>query len=153
MRRPKVLLITGAVFVGFILISALLARIFSADSAQRAAIIAVLKDQARGDTNVVISKIQGCEASAACRDRAAYNSAHLKAPGAISVLTLQAPAGGVSFGTSEGVARVAWRIGSGLPIVQCFRIRRAGNPLTGLHIDLLAVSKRIPSESNCPQSF
>jgi len=153
MRRPKVLLITGVVFVVFLLISALLARIFSADSAQRAAIIAVLRDQAQGDANAVISKIQGCDASAACRRRAAYNAAHLQAPGAVSVLTLQTPAGGINFGNSEGVARVAWRIGTGLPIVQCMRVRRAGNPITGLHVQLLAVSKRIPSESNCPQTF
>ncbi|HEV7176200.1 MAG TPA: hypothetical protein VGN29_11950 [Solirubrobacteraceae bacterium] len=153
MRRPKVLLITGVVFVVFLLISALLARIFSADSAQRAAITAVLQDQAQGDTNAVISRIQGCAASAACRERAAYNTTHLKAPGPISVLTLQTAAGGITFGNSEGVARVAWRIGSGLPIVQCFRVRRAGNPITGLHVELIAVSKRIPSESDCPQKF
>ena len=146
MRRPKVLLITGVVLVVFLLISALLARIFSADSAQRAAIIGVLQDQAQGDTNAVIS-------SAACRERAAYTAAHLKAPGAVSVLTLQTPAGGITFGNSQGVARVAWRIGSGLPIVQCVRVRRTGNPITGLHVELLAVSKRIPSESNCPQTF
>jgi hypothetical protein len=153
MRRPKVLLITGVVFVVFLLISALLARIFSADSAQRAAIIAVLQDQAQGDANAVISKIQGCDASAACRERAAYNATHLKAAGPVSVLTLQTAAGGLSFGNSEGVARVAWRIGSGLPIVQCFRVRRAGNPITGLHVQLITVSKRIPSESDCPQKF
>jgi len=153
MRRAKVLLITGVVFVVFLLISAVLARIFSADSAQRAAIITVLQDQAQGDTTAVISRIQGCDTSAACRERAAYNASHLKAPGAISVLTLQTAAGGISFGKTEGVARVAWRIGSGLPIVQCFRVRRTGNPITGLHIDLLALTKRIPSENDCPQTF
>jgi hypothetical protein len=153
MRRPKVLLIAGVVFVVFLLISALLARIFSADSAQRAAIVSVLQDQAQGDTGAVISRIQGCSASAACRERAAYNATHLKAPGSVSVLTLQTVAGGITFGKTVGVSRVAWRIGNGLPIVQCFRVRRAGNPITGLHIELLAVSKRIPSESDCPQRF
>jgi hypothetical protein len=153
MRRAKVLLITGVVFVVFLVISAVLARVFSADSAQRAAIIAVLQDQAQGNTNALISRIQGCDASAACRERAAYNVSQLRKPGQISVLTLQTAAGGITFGNSEGIARVAWRIGSGLPIVQCVRVRRAGNPITGLHVDLLAVSKRIPSESDCPQSF
>ncbi|HET7049604.1 MAG TPA: hypothetical protein VFI54_15170 [Solirubrobacteraceae bacterium] len=153
MRRPKVLLITGVVFVVFLLISALLARIFSADSAQRAAIITVLRDEAQGDTNALISRIQGCDSSAACRQRAAYNASRLKQPGQISVLTLQTAAGGVSLGNTEGVARVAWRIGSGLPIVQCVRVRRAGNPISGLRVELLALSKRIPSDSACPQSF
>jgi hypothetical protein len=153
MRRAKVLLITGVVFVVFLLISALLARVFSADGAQRAAIITVLQDEAQGNTNAIISRIQGCDASPACRERAAANASSLKQPGPISVLTLQTAAGGITFGNSEGVARVAWRIGSGLPIVQCVRVRRAGNPITGLHVELLAVSKRIPSESDCPQTF
>ena len=113
----------------------------------------MLQDQARGDTNALISRIQGCDSSAACRERAAYNASHLKGSGQISVLKLQTAAGGVTLGNSEGVAKVAWRIGSGLPIVQCVRVRRAGNPITGLHVELLAVSKRIPSESDCPQSF
>jgi hypothetical protein len=153
MRRAKVLLITGVVFVVFLLISALLARIFSADSAERTAIINVLEDQARGDTSAVISRIQGCASSASCRARAAVNASQLRGSGQISVLTLQTAAGGFSLGSTEGVARVAWRIGSGLPIVQCVRVRRAGNLISGLHIELLAVSKRIPSESDCPTSF
>jgi hypothetical protein len=153
MRRAYVLLITGVVFAVFLLISALLARIFSADSAERTAIINVLQDQARGDTNSLIARIQGCDSSAACRERAAYNASRLKGSGEISVLTLQTAAGGFTLGSTEGVARVAWRLGSGLPIVQCVRVRRAGNPITGLHVQLLAVSKRIPSESACPQSF
>jgi hypothetical protein len=153
MRRAYVLLITGLVFAVFLLISALLARIFSADSAERAAIIAVLQDEARGDTNGLISRIQGCDASVACRERAATNAGRLKGSGQVSVLTLQTAAGGITLGNTEGVARVAWRINSGLPVVQCVRVRRAGNPITGLHVELLDVSKRIPSESDCPQTF
>ena len=153
MRRPKVLLITGVVFVLFIVISALLGRVFSADSAQRAAIITVLRDQAQGNTNDLIARIEGCASSAACRERAAYNTSRLKRPGAVTVLTLQTAAGGIPFGSKEGVARVAWRIGSGLPIVQCVRVRRTGNPITGLHVELLDVSKRIPGENDCPQNF
>jgi hypothetical protein len=153
MRRAHVLLITGLVFVLFLVISALLARIFSADSAQRAAIINVLQDQARGNTDGLISRIEDCASSPACRARAAYNTSRLKGQGQITVLTLQTAAGGLSLGNTEGVARVAWRLGAGLPIVQCVRVRRVGNPITGLHIELLAVSKRIPSESACPQSF
>lgn len=153
MRRAYVLLIIGVVFVLFLVISALLARIFSADSAQRAAIITVLQDQAQGNTDDLISRIQGCASSPACRARAAYNTSRLKGEGQVSVLTLQTAAGGITLGNSEGVARVAWRIGSGLPIVQCVRVRRVGNPITGLRVELLDVSKRIPSESACPQTF
>ena len=153
MRRAYVLLITGVVFAVFLVISALLARIFSADSAQRAAILNVLQDQARGDTNALISRIQGCESSVACRERAAFNTSHLQGSGQISVLTLQTAAGGLSLGNTEGVARVAWRLGTGLPIVQCVRVRRVGNPITGLHVELLEISKRIPSQSACPTTF
>ncbi|HYZ80912.1 MAG TPA: hypothetical protein VE571_06570 [Solirubrobacteraceae bacterium] len=153
MRRAYVLLITGVVFAVFLLISALLARIFSADSAERAAIITVLQDEAQGNTNALISRIHDCQSSPACRRQAAENARRLKGAGQVSVLTLQTAAGGFTLGNTEGVARVAWRIGSGLPIVQCVRVRRVGNPITGLHVELLAVSKRIPSESSCPESF
>jgi hypothetical protein len=152
-RRAKVWLISGLVLVVFLVVSALLARVFSADSAERSAITSLLQDEAHGNTNAVIGDIKDCTGSASCRTLAATNATKLKAPGALSILILQEAAGGFSLTNTEGVARVAWRIGTGLPIVQCVRVRRAGNPITGLRVDLLKVTRRIPSESDCPASF
>jgi hypothetical protein len=153
MRRPYVLLLVGLVVVVFVVISALLARVFNVDGAERSAIITLLRAEAHGNANGVIAQIDGCGASAACRARAAANAGELMRPGAISILLLQTAGGGFTLGTTEGVARVAWRIGSGLPIVQCVRVRRSGNPISGIHIDLLLVSRRIPSSTDCPARF
>ena len=72
--------ITGVVFVVFLVISALLARIFSADSAQRAAIIAVVQDRGRGDTNAVISTDPGMRRQRRVPRARRLNAAALKAP-------------------------------------------------------------------------
>lgn len=152
MRRPYVLLIIGVVVLVFLVISALLARVFSADGAERTAITSLLDAEAKGDPGAVTAQIRDCSASASCRARAAANAKALGRPGGVSILTLQSSAG-FSLTSTEGTARVAWRIGSSLPIVQCVRVRRAGNALSGLHIQLLEVSPRIKSDTACPTKF
>ncbi len=152
MRRPYVLLTIGVVLILFLAISALLARVFSADGAERTAITSLLEAQAKGDPNAVAALIRNCSDSAACRTRAAVNAKALGRPGHVSILTLQSSAG-FSLTSTEGTARVAWQIGSSLPIVQCVRVRRAGNALSGLHIQLLEVSRRIKSDTACPVNY
>jgi hypothetical protein len=46
-----------------------------------------------------------------------------------------------------------WSVAGSLPIVQCVRVHRAGNVLSGLRVELLALSRRIASDSDCPASF
>ncbi len=152
MRRPYVLLTIGVVVLLFLAISALLARVFSADGAERTAITSLLDAQARGSAGAIEAQIKNCSENAACRARAQVNAAALGRSGPVSILTLQSSAG-FSLTSTEGTARVAWRIGSSLPIVQCVRVRRAGNALSGLHIQLLEVSKRIKSDTACPARY
>ena len=52
-----------------------------------------------------------------------------------------------------GTARVAWLVGSSLPIVQCVRVRHAGDVLQGFRIELLRLSLRIKSDADCPARF
>jgi hypothetical protein len=40
-----------------------------------------------------------------------------------------------------------------LPVVQCVRVKRAGNALSGLHIELLEISARIKSDQDCPARY
>jgi hypothetical protein len=138
--------------VVFLLISAILARAFSVDSAERSAITAVVQAEARGDAAAVISRFSGCADSPACRASAAANARALRHGGSVSVIQLQASAG-FSLTGSTGTARVAWSVGGSLPIVQCVRVHRAGTALTGLRIDLLALSRRITSDADCPARF
>jgi hypothetical protein len=152
MRRAYVLAIIGVVVIVFVVVSALLARVFSADGAERSAITSLVQAEAKGNANAVASQIEGCDHSVTCRARAAANADKLGRPGGVSILALQSSAG-FSLGSTEGTARVAWRIGSSLPIVQCVKVRRAGNALSGLHIQLLEVSPRIKSDTACPAQF
>jgi hypothetical protein len=136
----------------FLVISAVLARVFSANSAEQSAITSLVQSEANGDMNAIVDQIQGCRADTACRQRAAVNAAALKHAGAVSIIQLQ-PSTSFSLGGTEGTARVAWNVGGSLPIVQCVKVRRAGNPISGLSVQLLEVSKRIASDTACPAHY
>ena len=138
--------------IAFLAISALLARVFSANSAEQAAITTLVKNEARGDANAIVDDIVGCQAAASCRRRADEIAKALAHPGAVSIIQLQ-PSTNFSVANTLGTARVAWNVGSSLPIVQCVRVRRAGNAISGLTVELLEVSPRIPSDSACPARF
>ncbi len=152
MRRVYIFTLIGVAIVVFVAVSAILARVFSVDGAERAAITSLVQDEARGDVNQAVAQLQGCEHSAACRSSVEANVVALKTPGSVSILQIE-PSAGFSLGSTLGTARVAWRAGSSLPIVQCVRVRRAGNALSGLRVELLEISKRIESDSVCPTQF
>jgi hypothetical protein len=97
----------------------------------------------------VVDRLDGCGRDAACRARAAENAATLKRAGAVSIIQLQ-PSAGFSLTSTLGTARVAWDVGGSLPIVQCVRVRRAGNAISGLRIELLAITPRLAGDATCP---
>jgi hypothetical protein len=151
-RRTKIALILAAVVV-FLAVSTVLARVLSGDSAEQSAVTALVKDEARGDASGMIAAMTGCATNPACRARVTADAAALKRPGAVSVLQYQQSTG-FSLSTTLGSARVAWEVvGRTRPIVQCVRVRRAGNALSGIHIELLEISLRLKSTADCPKSF
>ena len=147
MRRSYLIAIAVAVVL-FLVISGLLARVFSANSAEQSAITALVTSEAHGDVDAIVGEILGCRTSRPCLQRAASN-ATLKRPGAVSILELN-PSTSFSIAGTEGTARVAWTVGNSLPITQCVRVRRTGNVLSGLHVELLAVTGRLLSDADCP---
>jgi hypothetical protein len=150
MRRLSMLLIPLALLL-FLAISALLARAWSADGAETAAITALVKAEAHGNRAQVIRMVRGCRSHPACRARAAANVVQLHRRGSVSIIQIQ-PSTGFSLTATQGIARVAWEVGSSLPIVQCVRVRRAGNAIQGLRVQLLTVSRRITSDAACSPS-
>jgi hypothetical protein len=152
MRRRRLIVLTAVGLVVFLVVSALLARAFSVDSAERSAIITLLQDEARGDAGSMASQIRGCSASAACRARVAYDASVLRRSGSVVLLELNASAS-FSFGATVGTARVAWRAGDALPVTQCVRVRRAGNLFSGYRIELLKLSVRIKTSADCPARY
>jgi hypothetical protein len=150
--RPLYIGLIGLAVLLFLAISAVLARVFSLDGAERTAITSLVQAEAAGNTQGVLKQIQGCGASAACRVRVNENIAQLRHSGAVTILQLN-PSAGFSLGATTGIARVAWEVGSSLPRVQCVRVKRAGNAISGFRIELLEVSPKIESDSDCPASF
>ena len=151
MRRAYLVAIAVAV-VAFLAISAVLARVLSANSAEQSAVTALVKAVARGDANAIMDDIAGCRASPACRLRAIEVAAALRHPGAVSIIQIQ-PSTSFSITCTLGTARVAWNAGGSLPIVQCVRVRRTGNAISGLRVELLEISRRIKSDAACPARF
>lgn len=152
MRRRYLLLLIGLGVILFLAVSALLARVFSLDGAERAAVTSLVRAEAQGDSGAMLADIDGCRQSPACQARVARDAAKLAHPGSILILQLNLSAG-FSLGSTLGTARVAWRAGNGLPVVQCVRVRRAGNALSGLRVELLEISLRIPSGNDCPARY
>jgi len=150
-RRSYFIAIVLAV-LAFLAISALLARVLSANSAEQSAITALVKAEAQGDAEAVVDGIAGCRATPACRRRATEVATALRHPGSVSIIQLQ-PSTNFSIAGTLGTARVAWNAGGSLPIVQCVRVRRTGDPISGLRVELLEISRRIESDSACPARF
>lgn len=151
-RRPQVIALIIIGVVVFFIISALLARVLSVDGAERSAITSLVQAEARGDAPAMLGAIEGCRASAACRQRVALDVHHLTQTGSVKILSLN-PSAGFSLSSTLGTARVAWRAGSHLPVTQCVRVRRAGNALSGLRVQLLEISARIKTDGDCPARY
>jgi hypothetical protein len=152
MRRARLLLLIAFGVVLFVAVSGLLARVLSLPGAERSAITGLIRAEARGDARAMSARIEGCGANPSCQARVAADAAALARPGTVVILEL-GPSAGFSLGSTAGTSRVAWRAGSALPIVQCVRVRRAGNALSGQHIQLLEISARIKTSADCPASY
>jgi hypothetical protein len=150
-RRLYIGLIVLGIVV-FVLVSGMLARAFSVDGAERGAITSLVQAEARGDQAGVVASIQGCTARPACRARVAGKVAPLRHAGAVSIIQIQ-PSAGFSLGSTSGTARVVWSAGGSLPVVQCVQVRHAGNVISGLHVELQAVTRRLQTDADCPTRF
>jgi hypothetical protein len=150
-RRVRIGVIAFVVLV-FLVISALLARVLSLEGAERSAITSLIQAEARGGAAAMSARIEGCRSSAVCRARVAIDAAALRRVGAVKILQINTSAG-FSLGSTLGTARVAWRAGDALPVVQCVRVRRAGNALSGQRIELLEISGRIGTSADCPARY
>jgi hypothetical protein len=149
-RRLIVLLVLGV--LAFLVISALLTRALTVGGAEDTAITDLVRTEATGSAARVMASVSGCQTDPACRARAQANAAQLGRPGKVSIIQIQ-PSAGFSLTGTEGTARVAWLVGSSLPIVQCVRVRRAGDVISGFDVQLLQVSRRIKSDAACPAHF
>ena len=146
-RRPAVIIVAGFGLFVFLGLSFLLARGLTGSGAERGKVLAVLKAQAAGDADGVLERLPACRAEPACAQVTRTRVRELARLGAVEILTYR-PSTRLSLTRRVGTARVAWRAGESLPVVQCVRVRREG-PLTGAGVQLLALPNPIGLESGC----
>jgi hypothetical protein len=146
-RRPAVLIAVGFGFFFFLAVSLLLARGLAGAGTERGKVLDVLEAQARGDAGAVLAQLPACRAEPACVQVTRARVARLRRRGAVQILNYE-PSTRLSLTRRTGTGRVAWRAGTGLPVVQCVRVQRDG-PLTGAKVELLALSDPIGLEASC----
>ena len=146
-RRRRLILIALGVVV-FLVISGILARYLNVENTERDAIQSVLQAQANGNPQKVISLLSGCRARPACVTTQQQNAARLHRPGDVKLLLVQSHTAYTLTGAT-GLTRVAWTVIGRLPVVQCVRVRRTGNALTGLSVTLLDLSPPISNTGVC----
>jgi len=147
--RPARIALIACAVVLFALASAGVARVLSANSAERAEVERLVAAQATGDAARAVASVSGCAADPRCVARMRAIVRRVASPGAVAILRLD-PSTTTSLGAHTGTARVAWKAGRGLPVVQCVRVRRGGDLLSGFEVALERVSAPIPRESSCP---
>ena len=145
-RNARIVLIVVGVFA-FLAVSALLARALTATGAERAAVLVVVRAQARGADGTVLSLLPACAAEPACVATSRDRTRRLRRGGEVRLLRFE-PSVGLTLTRQSGTARVAWSAGGGRPVVQCVRVRREG-PLTGGGVELLAISEPIAGQASC----
>jgi hypothetical protein len=131
----------------FLAISALLARWLALETVERSAVLVVLKAEARGDASAMLEHLHPCSSS--CHADVTADARRLKRPGQVQILAYQS-ATAYSVTSSVGFTRVAWKSSLGrFPVVQCVKVERRGNAISGISILLLGVSLPIPDTADC----
>ena len=146
-RRTVVTALVFGLFV-FVGIAFLLARTLTASGTERGKVLDVVRAQARGDTGAVSAEMPECRAEPACAQLVRDRSAGLRGTGRVQILLYQPARTGLAFGEQRGVGRVAWRAGTGDPVVQCVRVLRQG-PLSGGGVEVRSVSDPIARDGGC----
>jgi hypothetical protein len=144
----RALLAVAAIVV--LAVGALLARFLSVENAERADDLALIQAEVKGDAAGMLERLSGCRESRSCMAsvRANASNAHLRTAGAVKILQLEASTAYAPFGAS-GETRLAWTVIGTLPVVQCVYVRRTGNFLSGIHVQLIGLSAPISGEGVC----
>ena len=147
MRRARVLIpVLFGLFV-FIGLSVLLARGLTGSGAERADVLELVARPGARRRRRRARPAPRLPARAGVRADHARAGRRAAQPGRVQLLTYT-PSARLALTRKVGTGRVAWRAGTGKPVVQCVRVRRDG-PLTGGAVELLSLSAPIDGEAGC----
>jgi hypothetical protein len=142
--------------VGVILVlvmGGVLARFLSAENAERNADLRLVQAEAKGNVAAMLDQLSGCRASPSCVASVRTNASNprLRRRGPVKILQLESTTAGSLTGAT-GRTRLAWTVLGTLPVVQCVDVRRTGNFLTGIHVQLIGLSTPISGEGRCTKA-
>lgn len=129
-------------------ISAALARFLSVENVERDDEAALIEAEVHGNAQGMLDKLSGCREQPACVASVRANARKLRRPGTAKILSLKSTTS-YSLAGASGTTRLAWTVIGRLPVVQCVKVRRSGNALTGIEVALLSLSAPIANEADC----
>jgi len=132
--------------LAFLGVSLLVARWLYADSVERAAVEALLREQARGDAPAMLRRLDCPDPR--CSTVARANAGRLRARGEIDIARYDSGTAH-ALGSATKPTRVVWTAAGRLTTVQCVLVRREGNPAAGISVTLVRVSAPIGREASC----
>ncbi len=147
-RLLRTLFAVGVILV--LIVSVLLARFLSAESVERNDDVALLQAEVGGDLAGMLNHLSGCRSSPSCLAvvKADASNPRLRRHGSVKILRLDSNSA-YSLSATTGKTRVAWTVLGTLPVVQCVDVRRTGNFLSGIHVQLIGLSAPINNEGIC----
>ena len=150
-RQRRILRVLLAVVVILVLlISTVLARFLSVENAERQDDEALVQAEASGDLAGMLDQLSGCRESPSCLavEKANASDPRLRRSGSVKILRLDSKTA-YSLTGATGKTRLAWTVIGQLPVVQCVEVRRTGNILSGIHVQLIGLSRPIENEGIC----
>ena len=150
MKRPLRIALIALAVILFLGISGLLSRFLSVENLEREDDLALIKAEVAGDVTGMLHQLNGCTQKPSCVALVKANAANprLRRDGAVKILQLTSPTA-YSLTGATGKTRLAWTVIGKLPVVQCVLVRRSGNFLTGIHVELVSLSLPIQGEAEC----
>jgi hypothetical protein len=146
-RARRIGILVAAV-AAFVLLSFVIARVLTVGNAERDAAYRLVRAEAAGDQAAVLGLVRGCAGDPACLERARRTIARVQHPGSAKILRFDGP-GGIALAGRSGPARVAWKVGTALPVVQCVRLRTTGNPFGGYTVRITGVDEPTALDEPC----
>jgi hypothetical protein len=147
-RLLRTLMAVGVILV--LVVSVVLARFLSVENTERSDDVALLQAEVRGDVAGMLDQLSGCRANPSCLAVVKANASNprLRRHGSVKILRLDSKTA-YSLSGASGKTRVAWTVLGKLPVVQCVDVRRTGNFLSGIHVQLIGLSAPINNEGIC----
>ena len=146
-RAGRIGVLAAAVAV-FVVFSLVIARVLTVGNAERDAVYRLVRAEAAGDQAAVLSRVHGCADDTGCVERVRRTIARVQHPGTAKLLRFDGP-GGIALTGRSGSARVAWKVGTALPVVQCVRLRTTGNPVGGYTVRITGVEEPTALDEPC----